>query len=225
MPPVQYSSIFLQQYNISWLTVEPCKRHSNGLSIVCLLLLFACLYYPSMSTHAGHWLYWYLSCCVFLLSSYLQEVYGEEPLEDGEIDDKRQKLYNSCLRRETKNAKRVRFTRFGIEEQITRGLVDLEWWFICWLEYWFEIAKNNSQREMVAYQSSFQHLIPPLQHIASFLVSLMKSFWCLCSHSPDIFVVHMIAHAIFSFLVSQWPLDTLIPAVSFFLRVEQASQV
>jgi len=34
-------------------------------------------------------------------------VYADEPLEDGEIDDKRQKLYNSCLRRETKNAKKA----------------------------------------------------------------------------------------------------------------------
>mmetsp|Transcript_15107 Transcript_15107/g.28443 ORF Transcript_15107/g.28443 Transcript_15107/m.28443 type:complete len:113 (-) Transcript_15107:280-618(-) len=36
-----------------------------------------------------------------------KEVYADEPLEDGEIDDKRQKLYNSCLRRETKNAKKA----------------------------------------------------------------------------------------------------------------------
>eukprot|EP00602_Paraphysomonas_sp_CaronLab_P008039 CAMPEP_0185036160 /NCGR_PEP_ID=MMETSP1103-20130426/28715_1 /TAXON_ID=36769 /ORGANISM="Paraphysomonas bandaiensis, Strain Caron Lab Isolate" /LENGTH=108 /DNA_ID=CAMNT_0027573583 /DNA_START=18 /DNA_END=344 /DNA_ORIENTATION=+ len=35
-----------------------------------------------------------------------QEVYGSSPLEDGEVDDKRNRLFTACLRKESKNMKR-----------------------------------------------------------------------------------------------------------------------
>lgn len=35
-----------------------------------------------------------------------KEIYGESPLEDGEIDERRNRAFTSCLRRETKNMRK-----------------------------------------------------------------------------------------------------------------------
>jgi hypothetical protein len=48
-----------------------------------------------------------IACFSLSLSDRLEEVYGAMPLEDGEVDERRNRLFTSCLRRETSNMRKV----------------------------------------------------------------------------------------------------------------------